>query len=256
MYGGQTRSSRPLMISTSQPTREIFPAELKGPTELAPGLLIPSWSSSTPTMLVIGLSSTRPSSRRRTARSTATALPSDQPMTVTLLLPIAYSSWRKASAASAARRAALFARLACTEPKSWVVDAHAPGILPGQGQPYVDGAGQRPVIAVQKDGPFPFSVPWRRMRYQGNLFAERCRDHVQLLCGEQLTSHQLVGHSNARTGIDNPPNYCHPFLPTPSGSAVTNMPLYYHGRSAAAARTRSGTVSHVGAVLTRRAGLL
>ena len=30
--------------------------------------------------------------------------PSDQPMTVTSLLPIAYSSWRKASAASAARR--------------------------------------------------------------------------------------------------------------------------------------------------------
>ena len=50
------------------------------------------------------------------------------------------------------------------------------------------------------------------MRYQRNLFAERCRDDVQLLCGEQLTSHQLVGHSNARTGIDNPPDYCHPFL--------------------------------------------
>ena len=51
------------------------------------------------------------------------------------------------------------------------------------------------------------------MRYQRNLFAERCRDDVQLLCGEQLQLRtSSSGTRSARTGIDNPPDYCHPFL--------------------------------------------
>ena len=120
-------------------------------------------------MLVIGLSSTRPVKPPPDSKVDGYPLPSDQPMTVTLLLPIANSLWRKARAASAARRQLFPLGLPSTEPKSWVVDAHAPGILPGQGQPYAGGAGQRPVIAVQKDGPFRFSVSWRRMRYQGTF---------------------------------------------------------------------------------------
>src|SRR5271156_6193013 len=97
------------------------------------------------------------------------------------------------------------------------------------------------------------------MRYQGNLFAERCRDHGQLLCGEQLTSDQLVGHSNASTAIDNPPDYRHPFLAAPSGTvsapSVSGRPVtdvtcsWWH-----AAVVTVALAGHIGDTRDRKAG--